>query len=86
MKESFKNQYHHTRNYGCGLKEIIENGYRSLVLENKKIRVSVYLDKGSDIYEFLYKPQDIDFMWKTRLSLMVQESLLLQRKAIRAIF
>lgn len=69
MTNSFKNQYHHTRNYGCRFKEVIENGYRSLVLENKKIRVSVYLDKGSDIYEFLYKPEDIDFMWKSPIEL-----------------
>ena len=69
MKRNFNNQYHHTRNYGCRYREIIENGYHSLVLENKKIRISVYLDKGSDIYEFLYKPEDIDFMWKSPIEL-----------------
>lgn len=59
------NSYDYNRNYGCRFKEIIENGYRALILENEKIRVSIYLDKGSDIYEFLYKPADIDFMWKS---------------------
>ncbi|MGD2269843.1 MAG: DUF4432 family protein [Desulfobacterales bacterium] len=38
---------------------------RLLVLENEKIRVSVLLDKGSDIIEFLYKPTDTDFMWRS---------------------
>lgn len=36
-----------------------------LVLENELLRVSVLLDKGADIYEFLYKPKDIDFMWRS---------------------
>jgi hypothetical protein len=63
--EYYQNQYHHTRNYGCRIREITENGYRALILENEKIRVSIYLDKGGDIYEFLYKPGDIDFMWKS---------------------
>jgi len=61
----FNNQYYHTRNYDCRFKEIIENGYKTLVLENEKIRISIYLDKGSDIYEFLYKPTDTDFMWRS---------------------
>ncbi len=61
--------YCHNRNYGCRYKEIIENGYRSLILENEKIRVSIYIDKGSDIYELLYKPADIDFMWKSPLEI-----------------
>jgi len=65
----FNNQYHHTRNYGCRFKEIIENGYRALVMENEKIRVSIYLDKGSDIYEFLYKPTDTDFMWRSPIKI-----------------
>jgi hypothetical protein len=67
--EDYNNFYHHSRNYGCRYKEIIENGYRALVLENEKIRVSIYLDKGADIYEFLYKPRDIDFMWKSPIEI-----------------
>ncbi len=61
----YNNQYHHNRNYGCRYKEIIENGYRALVIENELLRISIYLDKGSDIFEFLYKPEDTDFMWKS---------------------
>ncbi|MBC7334272.1 MAG: hypothetical protein H5T85_07450, partial [Actinobacteria bacterium] len=63
------NSYIHNRNFGCRFKEIIENGYRSLVLENEVIRICINLDKGSDIYEFLYKPNDVDFMWKSPLEI-----------------
>jgi hypothetical protein len=41
-------------------------GMRTLVMENEKLRVSLLLDKGADIFEFLYKPLDIDFMQRTR--------------------
>lgn len=27
------------------------------------IKVSVLADKGTDIYEFIYKPKDVDFLW-----------------------
>jgi galactose mutarotase-like enzyme len=40
---------------------------RSLVLENEKLRITVLLDKGTDIVEFLHKPTDTDFMWKSPL-------------------
>ncbi|MEW6130050.1 MAG: aldose 1-epimerase [Acidobacteriota bacterium] len=58
--------YHHNRNYGCRLTEFIYEGYRAITLENEKLRVTVLADKGTDIFEFLYKPQDVDFMWRTR--------------------
>jgi galactose mutarotase-like enzyme len=57
--------YHHNRNYGCRITEFIYEGYRSVALENEKLRVTVIADKGTDIYEFLYKPRDVDFMWRT---------------------
>jgi len=37
---------------------------RTLVMENELLRISILLDKGTDIYEFLYKPHDVDFMWR----------------------
>ncbi len=36
-----------------------------MTLENEKLRVTVIADKGADIYEFLHKPSDTDFMWRT---------------------
>src|SRR6185369_10342564 len=57
--------YHHNRNYGCRLTELILEGHRCVALENEKLRVTIIADKGTDIYEFLYKPRDVDFMWRT---------------------
>ena len=65
----YDNQYHHNRNYGCRQTEIILKGYRALVMENEKLRATILLDKGSDLYELLYKPADIDFMWRSPLEL-----------------
>lgn len=57
--------YTHDRNWGCRISdEHTFRGLRTLIIENELIRVTVLLDKGTDIYEFLYKPLDIDFMWR----------------------
>ena len=48
---------------------MILKGHRCVTLENEKLRVTVIADKGADIYEFLYKPRDIDFMWRTWVGL-----------------
>lgn len=58
--------YHHNRNYGCRITEFIYEGYRCVALENEKLRVTIVADKGTDIVEMLYKPRDVDFMWRTR--------------------
>ena len=58
--------YTHERNFGCRLNdELTYRGLRVLVLENELVRVSVLLDQGTDIYEFLHKPSDTDFMWRS---------------------
>jgi galactose mutarotase-like enzyme len=57
--------YHHNRNYGCRITEFIYEGYRMVALENEKLRVTIIADKGTDVYEFLYKPRDVDFLWRT---------------------
>ena len=44
-------------------------GLRTVVMENELLRITILADKGSDIYEFLYKPLDIDFMWHSPLGL-----------------
>jgi hypothetical protein len=36
---------------------------RTLVLENRHLRLVSLLDKGSDIIELVYKPLDIDLMF-----------------------
>src|SRR5450830_669530 len=56
--------YYHFRNYGCMLNtELFYKNLRIAVLENEYLRISVLIGKGTDIFEFLYKPKDIDYMW-----------------------
>jgi hypothetical protein len=57
--------YTHERNFGCRVTEFSYKGLRSLSLENELLRVSILADKGSDIYEFNFKPLDVDFMWRS---------------------
>lgn len=54
------------RNYGCRVTEnLTYHGLRVIVIQNEVIRISILIDKGTDIFEFLYKPKDIDFMWRS---------------------
>jgi len=58
------------RNYGCRISDEWElKGLKTIVMENEFLRITILADKGSDIYEFLYKPLDIDFMWRTPMGL-----------------
>lgn len=59
----------YNRNYSCRIKEYAINGLSAVSLENSLIRVGILLDKGADIYEFVYKPKDLDFMWRSYQSL-----------------
>src|SRR5262245_9244448 len=61
--------FSHDRNYGCRLIEFNLKGHRCVAVENELLRVTVLADKGTDIYEFLYKPLDIDFMWRSWVGL-----------------
>lgn len=58
------NVYRNQRNYGCRIHDQYTYfGMRTLVMENDYIRISLLLDKGTEIYELLYKPLDLDYMW-----------------------
>lgn len=57
--------YTHERNFGCRITEYLYRGLRTVALENEQLRVTILADKGTDIFEFLYKPLDIDFMWRS---------------------
>lgn len=61
--------YTHERNFGCRITETIFHGLRTVTLENELIRVGVLADKGTDIFEFLHKPTDTDFMWRSPLGI-----------------
>lgn len=54
------------RNYGCRVHDQYTYlNMRTVVLENEKLRISLLLDKGTEVFEFLYKPLDMDLMWFT---------------------
>ncbi|MEX1018867.1 MAG: aldose 1-epimerase [Litorilinea sp.] len=59
--------YTHERNFGCRITETLYRGLPVVTLENELVRVSVLAGKGSDIFEFLHKPTDTDFMWRSPL-------------------
>jgi hypothetical protein len=51
------------RNHGCRISDAwTYDGMRTLILENELLRVTVLLDKGTDVVEFRYKPRDLDFL------------------------
>lgn len=51
---------------GCTLSELtLGRTVRALRLENDLLAVTVLLDKGADIYELIYKPKNIDVLWKS---------------------
>jgi len=58
-----KEKYIHTRNYGCRIRRYVMDGIHMVSMENQCLKVVFALDKGADIVEFVYKPQDVDFMW-----------------------
>ncbi len=45
------------------------NGITAVIMENDVIRMEILVDRGADIVEFLYKPADIDFMWRSPVPL-----------------
>ncbi len=65
--------YQHERNYGCRISEWTIKGYRTLVMENNFLRVSILAGKGTDIFELLYKPLDVDIMLRLPAGLRSKE-------------
>jgi hypothetical protein len=54
------------RHFGCRiLDDLTLRGLRIVFLENEVLRVGVLLDKGADIFSFLHKPSDTDFLWRS---------------------
>jgi len=43
---------------------------RVAFLENDHLRIGVLLDKGADIFEFTFKPLNLDFMWQSPIELL----------------
>jgi hypothetical protein len=53
------------RHWGCRLNDRITwQGFRALLIQNELLQIVVLLDKGAEIIQFLYKPLDLDFLWR----------------------
>ena len=53
------------RNQGCRTNnDIVWNGIHSVLMQNEKLQILIHPEKGSEISQFLYKPNDIDFIWR----------------------
>jgi hypothetical protein len=44
--------------------QITFRGFKAVILENRWLRILILPEKGSDIIEFLYKPLDLDLLWR----------------------
>jgi hypothetical protein len=62
--------YTHGRKQGCRISlDYTYRGMRVAFLENEELCVGVLPDKGGDVFEFRYKPRDLDFLWQSPLAL-----------------
>ena len=53
--------YAYGRKEGCRLSlDYTYKGMRIAYLENEVLRVGILLDKGADVFDFTYKPRDLD--------------------------
>lgn len=53
------------RHWGCRANDRITwNGERALLIQNETLQIVVLVDKGAEILQFLYKPLDVDFLWR----------------------
>lgn len=58
--------YQIERNHGCRVSDSwTYRGLKTVILENDLLRVVILADKGADIYQFIHKPTDLDFMWRS---------------------
>ncbi len=53
------------RHWGCRINDHITwHGMRAVLMQNEILQIVVLVDKGSEIIQFLYKPLDLDFMYR----------------------
>lgn len=54
------------RHFGARITDRFQLGdLRTVVIENELLRVTFLVDQGCDLIELLYKPKDIDFLWRS---------------------
>ena len=52
----------------CKVSEVVlGRTIRALQIENDLLATTILLDKGADIYRLVYRPKDIDVLWKSLL-------------------
>jgi hypothetical protein len=62
--------YTYGRKVGCRISlDYTYRGMRIAYLENEMIRVGVLVDKGADVFDFTYKPINLDFMWQSPIEM-----------------
>src|SRR6185503_9516159 len=50
----------------CSVTEhTLERGYRAVTIENELLSMTVLPEKGADIYRLIYKPRQMDVLWKS---------------------
>lgn len=50
----------------CSVRELtLDRGVRAVRLENDLLAATVLVDKGADVYELIYKPKQMDVLWKS---------------------
>lgn len=75
------------RHHACRITDdLIYKGYRTIFLENELVRVGVLLDKGADIFQFLHKPTDTDFLWRSPQGLIARDKFLTTRASASGSF
>ena len=53
------------RHWGCRINDQVTwHGFHALLIQNELVQIVVLVDKGSEIIQFLYKPLDMDFLWR----------------------
>lgn len=58
--------YIYGRKQGCRISlDYTYKGMQIAYLENELLRVGLLLEKGAGIFDFTYKPSDLDFMWQS---------------------
>ena len=48
----------------CRIREPLLRGYRAITIENAQLAVTVLPEKGGEIYAIVYKPRELDVLWK----------------------
>lgn len=62
--------YVHGRKSGCRLSlDYTYKGMRVAFLENELLEIGILVDKGADIFQFRYKPRDLDFLWQSPIAM-----------------